>query len=113
MSEQTENNKEDLKQIKKEVHRKHGTSKLRINRVPDHTIEKLKELASERFANDYGMTLAFLVELHQLKDEFDKQVSVTNEKVMELQAQVQELQQALTEAKENEAEQDSKVNTIG
>jgi len=105
-------NSEQLKQIKDEVGKKYNHQKLTINRVPDQTVEKLKELSYERFAGDYGMTLAFLVELHQLKDEFDKQVSVTNEKVMELQAQVQELQQALTEAKEDEAEE-SKVNTIG
>jgi len=102
-------NDDQLKQIKNNVGKKYNHSKLTINRVPDETVQELKELSYEKFAGDYGMTLAFLVETYKLKEDFDKQVSVTNEKVLELQEQVQSLKQELIDM---EKESDSKKDTI-
>lgn len=110
ISDQIENNEEDLKQIKAEVNRKHGTSKLRINRVPDETVEKFKALAASKMANDYGLTLAYLLEIHELKEQFDKKVSVTNDKVMQLQKDLQDIKQHITDSQKKD---NSKVDTIG
>lgn len=110
ISDQIDRNEEDLKQIKNKVNREHGTSQIRINRVPDETVEKFKALAASKMANDYGLTLAYLLEIHELKEEFDKQVSVTNDKVMQLQKEVQDLKQHITDSQQGN---DSKVDTIG
>lgn len=111
ISDSVHQNKEDLEQIKNTVNREHGTSKLRINRVPDETIEKFKALAASKMANDYGLTLAYLLEIHELKEEFDSKVSVTNDKVLELQQEIIDLKQSLQQ--KNEENNSSKVDTIG
>lgn len=103
-------NNEQLKQIKDEVGKKYDHSKLTINRVPDESVEKLKQLSYDKFAGDYGLTLAYLLEINELKEDFDKQVGVTNEKVLELQQQVMQLKQMIEE--ENSTSKDGKVNTI-
>lgn len=106
-------NEEQLKQIKDEVGKKYNHSKLTINRVPDESVQKLKQLSYDKFAGDYGLTLAYLLEIHELKEEFDSKVSVTNEKVLELQNEVIQLKQLLQEQDEAENEaKESKVDTI-
>ena len=103
-------NEEQLQQIKDNVGEKYSHSELHINRVPDHTIEKLKKLASEKFANDYGMALTFLLELKELKDEFDTQLQATTSKVMELEAEVEQLKHSQNKADESSGKE---INTIG
>lgn len=110
VSDVVQQNQDDLEQIKNKVNEEHGTSKIRINRVPDETIDKFKALASSKMANDYGLTLAYLLEIHELKEDFDTQVSVTNEKVLELQQEVVELKQLIAE--NDDSEDESKVDTI-
>lgn len=112
ISDKIEQNQDDLERIKNEVNKEHGTSKLRINRVPDETVEKFKELAASKMANDYGLTLAYLLEINDLKDQFDQQLAATSQKVVELQSEVQALRQELAEQDTDEND-DSKVDTIG
>lgn len=103
-------NEDQIKQIKDEVGRKYNHQKLTINRVPDETVEKIKSLSYNKFAGDYGLTLAYLVEIHDLKESFDDKVSVTNQKVLELQEEVQSLKQEIIEAQEKQ--NNEKVDTI-
>lgn len=122
MSEQTEDartladaateNQDQIQQIKDEVGKKYDSTKLTINRVPDKSVERLKTLAFEKFAGDYGMALAYLLEVHELKEQFDEKMTVTNQKVLELQDEVRSLKQELVEAQETQ-ETGSKVDTIG
>lgn len=121
MSEQSEertvadavdHNEDQLKEIKDNTGQKYDYSKITINRVPDKAIEKLKDLAYDKFAGDYGLALAYLLEINDLKTEFDSKMSVTNEKVLELQNEVMQLKDALQEKQENESD-NSKVDTIG
>lgn len=107
----TEQNEDALEQIKDRAGEKYNHSELHINRVPDHTIEKLQTLAYDKFAGDYGMALTFLIELKQLKEEFDTQLQATTSKVMELEEQVQHLKQ--TESQTQDDKSGRKVNTIG
>ena len=104
-------NQDQIQQIKDEVGKKYNHSKLTINRVPDKSVEKLKQLSFDKFAGDYGLTLAYLLEIHELKEEFDDKVSVTNQKVLELQNEIRELKQALNGDGEEDGEK--KVDTIG
>lgn len=105
-------NQDQLERIKSEVGKKYDHSKITINRVPDESIQKLKSLAFEKFAGDYGLTLAYLLEIHELKENFDDKVSVTNQKVLELQNEVMQLREQLT-PENNEKGEESKVDTIG
>lgn len=114
MSEQNKEkrNEKALKKIKDDTGKKYNSSQLRINRVPDPTIEKFKELAIERFSNDYGMTLAYLIEINNLRDEFASMTQPVSKKVNELEAEIEEIKQ-LIEEKEEQDENSSKVDTIG
>jgi len=103
-----QSSKDNIKQIKNEVHKEHGTSKLRMNRVPDETVEKFKDLASSKMANDYGLTLAYLLEIHELTDRFSTRQQEMMQKITELEAYVQEIEAEKHENKDN----DSKVDTI-
>lgn len=105
-------NEEALNQIKDEAGRKYDHSKLTINRVPDKTIEKLQELSYDRFAGDYGLTLAYLIEINELRDEFASMTQPLNKKVNELESEIGELKQKIIE-EENQEENGSKVDTIG
>jgi len=109
MSEQS--NEEQLKQIKDKTGKKYDHSELHINRVPDHAIQDLKDLAYERFCGDYGMALAFLIELNNLKNDFDKKLVANTEKTLELQEKVQRLEQKIEESEED-GKNNSKVDTI-
>ncbi len=104
-------NNEQLKQIKDEIGKKYDHSKLTINRVPDETVDFLKELSYERFAGDYGMALAFLAETYKMKRNHEKQMSQTQEKVLQLQEQVQALRQEMMDEKDN-GEDKPKTDTI-
>lgn len=104
-------NQEMLKEIKDKTGQKYDHSTLKINRVPDHTIQDLKDLSYDKFAGDYGMTLAFLIETYNLKDSFDKQVETANQKIIELMEEVEALKQELQNREESE--DSKKVDTIG
>lgn len=103
-------NEDQIQQIKDEVGKKYNSQKLTINRVPDESVQKLKDLAYDKFAGDYGMALAYLLEINDLKDQFDQQLAATSQKVVELQSEVQSLRQELVEQEDTD---DSKVDTIG
>jgi len=107
VADKIDRNEEQLKQIKDKVGEQYNHSKLTINRVPDESVQKLKELSYEKFAGDYGLTLAYLLEIHELKDEFDQQLAATNQKVIEMQNELQALRQEIVEQ-----EDDGKVNTL-
>jgi hypothetical protein len=107
MSEQTaEQNKKDLLNIHEKTTSK--ASKLSINRVPDDTVKQFKENARDRWANDYGMYLAYLVEIDRLRDQYDNKFSATAEKVGELQQEVAELRSII-----KDDEDEKKIDTIG
>jgi len=114
MSEQTERNEEQLEQIKDKTGKKYEHSSLHINRVPDHAVEDLKSLAADKFCNDYGMALTFLLELYNLKNEFDTQLKATTDKVIGLEEEMQALKQELQKpAQEKDNGDSTKVSTIG
>lgn len=112
MSEQTigNQNREALKQI--ENNAEADTSQLHINRVPNQTIDNFKENAHDRWAGDYGMYLAYLLEIDKLRTQYDRKFTATTEKVAELQEEVRELKQELG-SDEKQDEKESKVSTIG
>jgi len=98
--------------IKEKLHQKqHNHSELNINRVPDKAINQLQELAYDKFAGDYGMALTFLLELKELKDEFDTQLQATTSKVMELEEEVEQLKQ--TSSQNEDGDNGRKTPTIG
>lgn len=101
-----EENREDLKDIRERTEKK--SKGLSINRVPVDTLKSFKETAHERWAGDYGMYLAYLVEIDRLRDQYDNKFSATAEKVSELQQEVAELRSII---KDDEDEQ--KIDTIG
>lgn len=109
----TEQNQEQdqFEQIKDQAGEKYNHSELHINRVPDHAIDKLQTLAYDKFAGDYGMALTFLLELKELKDEFDTQLQATTSKVMELEEEVEQLKQ--TSSQNQEGDNGSKAPTMG
>jgi len=96
--------------IKEKLHQKqHNHSELNINRVPDKAINQLQELAYDKFAGDYGATLSYLLEIHNLTERFSTQQQEMMQRITELEAYVQEM-----EADQNtEEKNDSKVDTIG
>lgn len=110
MSEQS--NEQALEQIKDEAGKKYDHSELKINRVPDQAIEDLKDLAYDKFAGDYGLTLAYLLEVHKIKQEHDSQIAQHTEKVRELQEEVQALRQEIIDSRKSKDE-NFKVDTIG
>lgn len=107
MSEETvEQNKEELLEIREKTGSK--ASKLQINRVPQETLQKFKNNAQDRWANDYGMYLAYLVEIDRLRDQYDKKFSATADKVSELQQEVAELRSIIKDSSDEQ-----KIDTIG
>lgn len=93
----SEQNEEQLNEIKNRKGKKHNFTELHINRVPDRSVDKLKDLAAEMFANDYGMTLAYLLELHEVRENFDDKLVATNRKVVELEDQVTRMKEMMRE----------------
>jgi len=112
MSEQkdTERNADALNQIKNDTGKKYDHSELHINRVPDHSVEKLKELAYNKFAGDYGMALAYLLEINRLRDEFASMTEPAYKKLNDLEEDIEHLKQEIAS---DDEEKVSKVNTIG
>lgn len=112
MPDQNEQNKKAIEQIKDKTGEKYNHSKLTINRVPDPSVEQLQELAYERFAGDYGMTLAYLLEINRLRDEFASMTKPLSEKISDINNRLDVMEQELKD-KQSERSEDKKVNTIG
>lgn len=110
MSEQTEKNKKQLESIKDKTGEKHNHQKLTINRVPDEAVGKLQDISYELFAGDYGATLAYLTEIHELRNSFQERMEQTEQKVVQLQRHVEQLQEQLENQEDDE--NGSKVDTI-
>ena len=96
MSEQTEN-EEQIQQIKNSKGENFNFTELHINRVPDQEVDQLKNISYEMFAGDYGATLAYLLELHELRQEFDQKLVNTNRKVVELEDKLDKVVAAMSE----------------
>lgn len=113
MSEKTveEENQEQLEAIKDKAGEKHNHQKLTINRAPDEAVGKLQDISYELFAGDYGATLMYLVRLHELRSEFNRQVEDTNKRVGQMNRRISRLEEQLSD--ETEEKNDSKVDTIG
>lgn len=108
MTEQTEQEDDNLTAIKNKLSQKqHNHSELRINRAPDKAIDQLQELAYEKFAGDYGATLSYLIEIHDLTERFSTRQEEMMDKIRELETYIQEMEQ---EDEKNQNE--SKVDTI-
>jgi len=101
----TEQNEETFKSIKDNAGEKYNFQELHINRVPDPAVNKLQELAYDMFAGDYGATLAYLLELHELREEFDAKLVATNQKVVELEDRLNKL---IASGEDKTDEQESK-----
>jgi len=120
MSEQTEDatigdvvEDEQLQKIKDKKGEKFDYTELHVNRVPDKTVQKLKDVAYDRFAGDYGMAIAYAFEIVDVREEVGSKLESTNREVLELRERVLALEQKLVEAAENEAEDDEeKVDTL-
>lgn len=56
---------------------------LSINRVPKKTLDDFKKLAFEEFANDYGMTLKYLLDMKKIDEEI-KDIYKRIEKIEEV-----------------------------
>lgn len=97
---------EQIQQIKDATGKNYNFTELHINRVPDRAVDQLQELAYDMFAGDYGATLAYLLELHELRQEFDQKLVATNRKVVELEDQLIKITTAMSS--ENQEENDSK-----
>jgi hypothetical protein len=96
--------------IKEKLHQKqHNHSELNINRVPDKAINQLQELAYEKFAGDYGATLSYLLEIHNLTERFSTQQQEMMERITQLENYVREME----EKQNQEEDEGSKVDTIG
>lgn len=112
MSEQKED--DQLKAIKDKAGEQYNFQELHINRVPDQAVGKLQDLAYNMFAGDYGAALAYLLELHEVRENFDSKLVATNRKVVELEDKVNQLTAALQE--ENSSDENDttkKKDTIG
>jgi len=100
---------DQINAIKEKLHQKqHNHSELNINRVPDKAIDQLQELAYDKFAGDYGASLSYLLEIHNLTERFSTQQQEMMQRITELEAYIQEIEQKNTENNED----DSKVDTI-
>lgn len=106
MSEQTED--DQLNAIKDKAGEQYNFQELHINRVPDPAVGKLQDLAYEMFAGDYGATLAYLLELHELREQFDEKLAATNRKVVELEDTLMKMQERESES----SDESSDVNTL-
>jgi len=105
MSEQNE----DIKTIKDNAGEKYNFQELHINRVPDPAVQKLQDLAYDMFAGDYGATLAYLLELHELRQEFDSKLVATNQKVVEIEDR---LNNYITKQKDEDESSSRKEETL-
>jgi len=112
MTEQNTEPEEDdnLSQIKEKLaQKKHNHSTLKINRVPDRAINQLQDLAYDKFAGDYGATLAYLLELDSVAANVsDRQVELA-ERVTKLENIIE---QQKAQAENNDGSDESKVDTI-
>ena len=111
MSEQTEN-EEQIQQIKNSKGENFNFTELHINRVPDQAVQRLKNISYEMFAGDYGATLAYLLELHELRQEFDQKLVNTNRKVVELEDKLDKVVAAMNENEKNTTESSKKEDTL-
>jgi len=107
MSEQNED--QHIQEIKDKQGEKYNFTELHINRVPDHSVDKLKNLSYEMFAGDFGMTLAYLLELHEVRENFDSKLVATNRKVVELEDKVTRLK---AELENTEKDTSNKEDTL-
>lgn len=110
MSEQKED--DQLKAIKDKAGEQHNFQELHINRVPDEAVGKLQDLAYEMFAGDYGAALAYLLELHEIRGNFDDKLVATNRKVVELEDKVNQLHAALEKEKQESSDDSKKKDTL-
>ena len=105
-----EKNREQIKAIKDKAGEKHNHQKLTINRVPDEAVGNLQDISYELFAGDYGATLMYLTKLHNLREEFNRQIKDANTRVGRLQQRITVLEDKLSE--QEKTEDGSKVDTI-
>lgn len=111
MTEQKERNREMIETIKDKTGEKHNHQKLTINRVPDEAVGKLQDISYELFAGDYGATLAYLVELHKVRNQFLESLETTQKEVKQVRAEVGRLNEKIEQ--QNNDDNGSKVDTIG
>jgi hypothetical protein len=104
----SEQNKEDqLNAIKDKAGEQYNFQELHINRVPDQAVGKLQDLAYEMFAGDYGAALAYLLELHEVREEFDSKLVATNQKVVEMDERLGNLEAVLKQQEKNDNDSSS------
>jgi len=106
MSEQNE--EDQLNAIKDKAGEQYNFQELHINRVPDQAVGKLQDLAYEMFAGDYGAALAYLLELHEVREEFDSKLVATNQKVVEMDERIGNIEAALKQQEKNDKDDGSR-----
>ena len=105
-----EENREQIKAIKDKAGEKHNHQKLTINRAPDEAVGNLQNISYELFAGDYGATLMYLTKLHDLREQFNKQIKDADDRIRQLQQRISVLEEKLSEQQKTESS--SKVDTI-
>jgi len=109
----SEQNEEQIQQIKDSKGENYNFTELHINRVPDNAVQQLKDISYDMFAGDYGATLAYLLELHELRQEFDQKLVNTNRKVVELEDKLDKVVAAMSEDEnDNTTESNKKEDTL-
>lgn len=99
-----------IEHIKRQLDENDKVRGFSISRVPTKTHEEFKEIAENMFADDYGMTLAFLVHYYKMQDEHEERI---NDIVDDLRQDINSLKTAIIAGQNQESESDDKkVETI-
>lgn len=81
----------DLEKLKDRFAELPSPREMHISRVPKTTYDSFKELADNEFAGDYGMTLKWLLDREEIRDEMYSELSKLTERVRRLESVVSEL----------------------
>lgn len=92
--------KDDLEKLKEKFKGEATAVSLHMNRVPKHVRDNFVELAEAKFADDYGMALAFLLEREKIRSQLDAHIENLNSRIQTLENAVDTLMAADEEDEE-------------
>ena len=102
-----ENTSNPLKQIKQRIDDSGNTRSLYMNRVPADQHEDFMVLAEKRFADDYGMALAFLVDYFKMTEQHKQEVRDVGSR---LESRLDDLEDALEDESQDDDQEVSTIN---
>lgn len=100
--ESAQNASNPINQIKRRIDEDDTTRGFSISRIPTEAHEDFKTLAQSMFADDYGMTLAFLVHYFKITDGHNEQFQ---EVADNLEARMDAIETLLQEQNQSQAEE--------